>query len=63
MTLDLIEDQVSYAGGGFGQNALIFGADKSTSIHIDNKKKRHISPWKGTNARITEYSITQLTLQ
>ena len=39
MTLDLIEDQVSYAGGEFGQNALIFGADKSTSIHIDNKKK------------------------
>ena len=25
--------------GGFGQNVLIFGADMSTSIHIDNKKK------------------------
>ena len=26
----------SFTGGGFGQNVLIFGADMSTSIHIDN---------------------------
>ena len=36
----------SFTGGGFGQNVLIFCADMSTSIHIDNKK-RHISTWKG----------------
>ena len=29
----------SFTGGGFGQNVLIFRADMSTSIHIDNKKK------------------------
>ena len=29
----------SFTGGGFGQNVLIFGADMSTSIHIDIKKK------------------------
>ena len=29
----------SFAGGGFGQNVLIFGADMSSSAHIDNKKK------------------------
>ena len=29
----------SFTGGGFGQNVLIFGADMSTSTHIDNKKK------------------------
>ena len=29
----------SFTGGGFGQNVVIFGADMSTSIHIDNKKK------------------------
>ena len=28
-----------FPGGGFGQNVLIFGADVSSSIHIDNKKK------------------------
>ena len=29
----------SIPGGGFGQNALIFGADMSSSAHIDNNKK------------------------
>ena len=29
----------SFTGGGFGQNVLIFGADMSTSICIDNKGK------------------------
>ena len=29
----------SFSSGGFGQNVLIFGADMSSSIHIDNKKK------------------------
>ena len=29
----------SFPGGGFGQNVLIFGADMSSSIHVDNKKK------------------------
>ena len=26
-------------GSGFGQNEIIFGADMSQSLHIDNKKK------------------------
>ena len=29
----------SFPSGGFGQNVLAFGADMSTSIHIDNKRK------------------------
>ena len=29
----------SFPSGGFGQNVLIFGADMSSSSHIDNKKK------------------------
>ena len=29
----------SFPSGGFGQNILIFGADMSSSAHIDNKKK------------------------
>ena len=29
----------SFLIGGFGQNVLIFGADMSSSIHVDNKKK------------------------
>ena len=30
---------LSFPGGEFGQNVLIFGADMSFSAHIDNKKK------------------------
>ena len=29
----------SFPGGATGQNVTIFGADKSSSVHIDNKKK------------------------
>ena len=29
----------SFPSGGFGQNVLDFGADMSSSIHVDNKKK------------------------
>ena len=45
----------SFPSGGFGQNVLIFGADMSSSTHIDNKKK-DISSWKRTNSRIRKYS-------
>ena len=44
----------SFPGGRFGQNVLIFGADMSSSIHVDNKKK-DIGFWKRTNTRIREY--------
>ena len=30
-----------FPGGGYGQNALIFGIDMSFSAHIDNKKKTY----------------------
>ena len=29
----------SFPGTGFGQNVLLFGADMSSSAHIDNQKK------------------------
>ena len=31
----------SFPGGGYGQNVLIFGADMSSSAHVDNKKKMY----------------------
>ena len=37
----------SFPGGGFGQNVLAFGADTSSSIHIDNKKKDILVPGRG----------------
>ena len=36
----------------FGQNVIIFGVDMSSSVHIDNKKKRHFNYWKRSNTRI-----------
>ena len=45
----------SFPGGRHGQNVLIFGADMSSSAHIDNKKK-DISSWKRTNTRSRTYT-------
>ena len=46
----------SFPGGGFGENIIIFRADMSSSVHIDNKKKGFINSWKRTNTRIRTYA-------
>ena len=33
-----------FPSGGFGQNVIIFGADMSSSIHANNKKKK-LNSW------------------
>ena len=64
MVLDLIEDQVFR---GFGQNVLIFGADMSTPIHIDNKKKDILvlgrGPKQELESTLTTKKCIQLTLR
>ena len=54
----------SFPGGGFRQNVLIFGADMSSSAHVDNKKKDilvlGIGPTQGVEHTLTAekmYSI------
>ena len=54
----------SFTGSGFDQNVLIFGADMSTSIHIDNEKKDILvlgtGPMQGLESTLTAekmYSI------
>ena len=47
----------SFPGGGFGQNALIFGADMSSSAHIDNKKKDILILEKGPTQEL-EHTLT-----
>ena len=37
----------SFPGSGFGQKVLIFEADMSFSVHVDNKKKDILVLWKG----------------
>ena len=41
----------SFPGSGFGQNVLIFGADMSFSVHVDNNEKDITSSLKRTNTR------------
>ena len=54
MELYLIEDQ---AFDRFGQNVLIFGADMSSSTHIDNKEKYILLLGKGPTQGL-EHTIT-----
>ena len=42
---------ISHPTGSFGNNAIMFGIDMSSSVHIDNKK-RHFDFRKGPNRRI-----------
>ena len=47
----------SFPDGGFGQNVLIFGADMSSSTHIDNKKKDLLVLGKGPTQGL-EHTLT-----
>ena len=47
----------SFPSGGFGQNVLIFGADMSSSIHVDNKKKYILVLGKGPTQGL-EHTLT-----
>ena len=55
-----------FTGGGFGQNVLIFGADISTSIHIDNKRKGILvlgrGPTKGLESTLTAEKMYSINL-
>ena len=35
----------SHPSGEFGNNAIIFGKHMSSSVHVDNKKKRYSDFW------------------
>ena len=45
-----------FTDGSYGKNVMIFGADISSSVHIDNKGK-DINSWWRTNTRIRWYHI------
>ena len=47
----------SFHSGGFDQNVLIFDADMSTSIHIDNKTKDILVLGRGPTQGL-EYTLT-----
>ena len=47
----------SFPSGGFDQNIIIFGADMSSSAHIDNKKKDILISEKGPTQGL-EHTLT-----
>ena len=49
---------LSFPGGGFGQNIIIFGADMNSSIHIDNKGKDRLILGIGPTQLLGENSLT-----
>ena len=48
---------LSFPGGGFGQNLIIFGVDMSSSVHVDNKKKDILILGKGLTQGL-EHTLT-----
>ena len=56
----------SFPSGGFGQNVLIFGADMSSSAHIDNKKKDILvlgkEPTQGLEHKLTAEKMYSINL-
>ena len=48
----------SFPGGRFGQNVLIFGADMSSSPHVDNKGKDILVLGRGPTQGLGENSLT-----
>ena len=56
----------SFPVGGFGQNVLTFGADMSSSAHIDNKKKNilvlGVGPTQGLEHTVTAEKMYSIIL-
>ena len=48
----------SFPSGGYGQNILIFGGDRSSSPHIDNKKKDILVLGIGPTQHTLEHTLT-----
>ena len=49
--MEVLSSEFSLSDGSVGKNVIVFGADMSSSVHIDNKKKDILilgkSPTKG----------------
>ena len=45
-------------GGGLGQNVIVFGADMSSFVHVDNKVKDILILGSGSTQELGEHSLT-----
>ena len=48
----------SHPSGGTGRNAIIFGGDMGSSVHVDNKKKESLILGKGPTQGLGERSLS-----
>ena len=53
-----IKGSFSFPVVGLGQNVMIFGADMSSSVHVDNKGKDILILGSGPTQRLGEHSLT-----
>ena len=59
MVLDLSEKEAFlYPGSSFAQNVIIFGADMSSSVHVNNKGKEILIIGFGPTQGLGEHSLT-----
>ena len=50
--------EFSFTDGGFGKNAIIFGADMNSSVHIDNKRKDILILGEGPTQGLDDTTLT-----
>ena len=50
--------QFSHSDGSWGKNVIIFGADMSSSVHVDNKKKDILVLGEGPSQGVDNTTIT-----
>ena len=50
--------EFSFTDGGFGKNAIIFGADMNSSVHIDNKRKDILVLGEGPTQGLDDTTLT-----
>ena len=48
----------SFPGSGMGQNVIVFGADMSASVHVDNTEKGILILGSGPTQGLSEHSLT-----
>ena len=48
----------SFSAGGFGKNLIVFGADVSSFVHVDNKKKYILILGEGRTRELDDKTLT-----
>ena len=64
MALHLIQKETfSCPTGGFDKNVIIFGADVSSSVHVDNKKKDILILGEGPTQELDDTALTAFLIE